>query len=198
MDELRESLAAYPAPHKEGRYTYADYCTWDDSDGQRWELIDGEVFEMSSPTTAHQRILGRLHVELAIFLKGKPCEAFLSPYDVRLNADGADDTVVQPDVLVVCDSAKIDAKCCVGVPDLVIEILSPSTAGRDRLVKMQLYQRVGVREYWIVDPDAKTVQAFILEDGRYTGKTYAGNEKMPVHVLPGLEIDLADVFAEMD
>ena len=194
MDELRESLAAY-SPQREGRYTYAEYCTWDDSGGKRWELIDGEVFEMSAPSRAHQGILMELSRQFSNYLRGKPCKTYAAPFDVRLNADGADDTVVQPDLLVVCDRKKLDDKGCIGAPDLIVEILSPSTAGRDRLVKMQLYQRVGVREYWLVDPDTKSVQVYIFEEGRNAGATYSGADNVPVHTLPGLEITLADVFA---
>jgi len=182
-----------PMPQENERYTYADYCTWDDS--ERWELIEGVPYAMSpAPSPVHQRLSSRLHRQLANFLDGKPCEVFHAPLDVRLNADDEDDTVVQPDLVVVCDRSKIDEKGCKGAPDVVIEILSPSTARRDRMVKFQQYQQAGVREYWIVDPDTKTVQVCILKDGLYFVTPYA--DTAPVTVLPGCSINLQEVFAE--
>ena len=116
---------------------------------------------------------------------------------MRLNGAGSDDdTVVQPDLVVICDRSKIDDKGCNGAPDMVIEILSPSTARHDKLVKFQLYQNAGVREYWIVDPDTKTVQAHVLESGRYFTAAYGDADTAPVYVLDGCTINLTDVFAE--
>ena len=201
MDELRESAKALYSPEQDRRYTYDDYAAWDD--GKRWELIDGIPYAMSAPTTAHQRISGELHWQTRSFLRGKACEVFAAPFDVRLNADEGDDTVVQPDLLVVCDRAKLDEKGCKGAPDFIIEILSASTVQHDRVVKFNLYRDAGVREYWIVDPDTKLVEAYRLEDGRYQmedrqyrSTQYAGTDNAPVQVLPGLEISLPDVFAE--
>ena len=135
--------------------------------------------------------------QLANFLKGKPCQIFAAPFDVRLNADTYDDTVVQPDLLVVCDPSKLDEKGCVGVPDMVIEILSPSTGRHDKLVKFQLYQKTGVREYWIIDPETKTLQVCILENGKYVTSMYGDTGAVPVHVLEGCAINLQDVFEEV-
>ena len=193
---LRESGAAAFAPDEETHYTYADYCAWDDD--QRWELIDGIPYAMSAPLRAHQFISRELLLQFGNFLKGKPCEVYNAPFDVRLNADAADDTVVQPDLLVVCDRAKLDDKGCKGAPDLMIEIQSPSTTGYDRIIKLELYRRVGVREYWMVDPDTKTVQVCVLKDGQYYVKGYADTDTIPVSVLPDLEISLPDVFGEME
>ena len=181
-------------PEKIQYYTYADYCEWDDD--ERWELIDGIPYAMSGASTTHQRISGNLYLQLANFLKDKQCEVFHAPYDVRLNAEEYDDTVVQPDLTIICDSAKIDDKGCKGVPDMVIEILSPSTAKHDILRKFNIYLRVGVREYWIVDPDTRTVQVFILENGRYLAKSYGETDTVTVHALEGCEIILSDVFPD--
>lgn len=176
-------------------YTYADYCVWDD--GERWELIEGVPYAMSpAPTPAHQGISGNIHNQLYNFLKDKPCKLFTAPFDVRLNADDDDNTVVQPDLVVICDRSKIDDKGCSGAPDMVIEILSPSTVRHDRIVKLELYRHAGVREYWIVDPDTKTAQVCTLENGRYFVKGYTDADTAPVSVLPGCEINLRDVFAE--
>ena len=177
------------------RYTYADYCTWDD--GKRYELIDGVVRAMSpAPSWWHQEISSRLHGQLYVFLRNKTCKVFAAPFDVRLSADNKDDTVVQPDLVVICDHSKLSGTGCVGAPDFIIEILSPSTLRVDRADKLLLYQHAGVREYWIADPDAKTVHAHILEGGRYFVTCFASPDSAPVSVLGGCMIDLSEVFAE--
>ena len=184
-----------PKEKENQRYTYADYRQWDD--GERWELIDGVSYLMSpSPSRTHQAILRELVYQLTGFLKGKPCELFFAPFDVRLNADTFDDTVVQPDLLIICDRSKLDDKCCVGAPDMVMEILSPSTGRHDRLVKSQAYLKAGVREYWIVDPDTRTVQICILENGKYVMTIYGDADIAPVHILEGCTVNLRDVFEE--
>ena len=179
----------------EEHYTYADYCAWDDS--RRWELIDGAAYAMSpSPSRGHQAITGEIFGQLREFLKGKPCKVFIAPFDVRLNADGADDIVVQPDILVVCDESKLDGgNGVVGAPDFIAEILSPSSLKHDWIMKKRLYLRSGVREYWIVDPDAKMVTAHVLRDGGYMSYTYDEHDAaVPVEVLSGCAINLTDVF----
>ena len=184
-------------PKDERRYTYADYCSWDD--GQRWELIDGVAYMLAAPGERHQRIAFVISGQLYNFLRGKKgqCRAYVSPFDVRLGAGGGEDeTVVQPDLLVICDQGKIDDKGCKGAPDLVIEILSPSTSHHDTWVKFHLYRRAGVREYWIVDPDTKTVQVCTLHGRDYMTTTYEGARSVPAAVLPGCEIDLTEVFSE--
>jgi Uma2 family endonuclease len=183
-----------PLPQrKDDFYTYGDYCGWDD--GQRWELIDGEAYAMSpAPRPRHQRALAKLTKLLESFLEDKPCKLYPAPFDVRLNADEYDDTVVQPDLSVVCDKAKIDERGCKGAPDFVIEIVSPSTERMDRVIKLNQYQRHGVREYWIVDPETRSVQACVFEKGSVRG--YSDTDIIPVSVLPGCGISLAEVFAE--
>jgi Uma2 family endonuclease len=182
-----------PQPKENERYTYADYCSWDES--ERWELIDGVAYAMSTPVEAHQSTLVELLAQLHSFLKGKPCKVFVAPFSVRLNAEGADDTIVEPDLMVVCDQKKLDGKGVVGAPDFVVEIISPSSVRRDRIVKFNLYRNAGVREYWIVEPETKTVQACTLKDGQYILTAYGDEDAAPVNVLPGCEINLKDVFA---
>jgi Uma2 family endonuclease len=182
-----------PLPKEKEHFTYSDYYEWDD--GERWELIDGEAYAMApGPSGTHQSVVGNLYRKLADFLDDKPCKVYFAPYDVRLNADTYDDTVVQPDIVVVCDKTKLDDRGCKGVPDMVLEIISPYTARYDRLTKLNLYQKSGVREYWIVDPDSKTVAVHILENGKYTIAAYGDEDVAPVNVLEGCEIVLADVF----
>ena len=177
-------------------YTYSDYCTWDD--GKRWELIDGIPYLMSpAPSPIHQQISVKLAWQLQNFLNEKPCKLFTAPFDVRLNADDEDDIVVQPDLVVICDNAKIDDKGCKGAPDLAIEILSPSTARTDRVLKFQRYQRARVQEYWIVDPETKSVQVCTLnEHGQYVALAYADTDIVPVEVLPGCVINLQEIFVQ--
>ena len=173
-------------------YTYADYLAWPDD--IRYELIDGTPYLMASPSETHQAILFELAGQFWNFLKGKPCRAFTAPFDVRLNPKNGDDIVVQPDLLVVCDVSKLDGKACAGAPDLIVEILSPSTALMDRFVKFNRYLYAGVREYWIVDPETRTVAAHFLKDGQYVINTYGETDTVCVNVLPGCEISLSDLF----
>jgi Uma2 family endonuclease len=183
------------ALRKDKRYTYADYANWDTLD--RYELINGAQYMMSpAPMWNHQKVSREIFGQLFNFLRGKPCELFAAPFDVRLNANAHDDTVLQPDLVIICDRSKLSGTGCAGAPDMVIEIVSPSTARNDRFVKFHLYQKAGVREYWIVDPDSKTVMVNILDNGRYYNTAYADTDTVPVHILEGCVINLADVFAE--
>jgi len=177
-------------------YTYADTLEWDES--IRAELIYGEIFMMSSPDTAHQIISGEIFAILHNFLKGKTCQAFYAPFGVRLfpKKNLSDDTLVMPDIVVICDKTKIDKRGCNGAPDFIVEILSPSTSRHDRIEKLRLYQKAGVREYWIVDGENRALHTYILENGNYTTAVYDETEEIPVSVLPGCIIPLKEVFPE--
>lgn len=182
-------------------YTYSDYSQWPDE--ERWELIDGVPYNMSpAPSRIHQKITGELFRLIANYLTGKVCEVYIAPFDVRLpkgqENDEQIDTVVQPDLVVVCDRAKLDERGCRGAPDLVVEVLSPQTAGKDMKIKLALYERVGVKEYWMVDPGNKTVQVYQLEtSGRYgRPDIYTGAEQVKVGLFTDLTIDLAMVFKD--
>ena len=187
--EVKEALVDYNK-----RYTYSDYLTWDDDN--RWELIDGVPYLMSAPNRQHQGLLGNLHGQFWTFLKGKKCKVYMAPFDVRLNADTFDNTVVQPDLIVVCDKSVLDDAGCKGVPDFVIEILSPSTSRYDRTIKYNTYLKAGTREYWILDPKTKTLAVHLLQDGNYVTHPYTHEDTAPVHVLDGFGIDLSEVFEE--
>jgi len=170
-------------------YTYADYLSWDDD--TRYEIIDGIVYAMSAPTVRHQGISGELYGAFWEFLRGKPCRVFAAPFDVRLfpEEDESDTTVVQPDILVVCDPLKLaNGKACKGAPDLVVEILSDSTRILDLKVKAEKYREAGVKEYWIVNSDTLELMVNLLEDGRYASTVY--RDRVPCNVLTGLIIDL--------
>jgi Uma2 family endonuclease len=199
-----------PLLQEKEHYTYADVLEWDED--FRAEIINGVIYAMSPPATTHQRILMKLAGKLANFLEGKTCEVFPAPFGVRLfpEADQSDDTVLEPDLVVICDPSKIDSRGCNGAPDLVIEILSPSTSHKDRMLKFNLYLKAGVREYWIVDPETKSVQVHVLDRGRYITSAYGvydpetmGEDERryvpdtaPVAVLPGFSIDLKTIFPE--
>lgn len=179
--------------------TFADLLSWDDN--IRYELYYGIPVALASPTDAHQDIIGGIYYQLRGYLKGKRCKAYFAPFDVRLFEKEGDhpedvDIVLQPDLLVVCDSSKIvDHQGVRGAPDMVIEVLLPSTARYDTHIKFNLYQRAGVREYWIVDPTARTVCVYVLEDGAYHGGViYSADRTVPVSVLDGCRIDLTEVF----
>ena len=182
-------------------FTYADYLTWPDE--ERWEIIEGVAYDMTpAPSTRHQGILIQLITQFASFLEDSPCRPFAAPFDVLLPKPSEEastsTTVVQPDLLVVCEREKLKDYGCVGAPTLVLEILSPSTSTKDLREKLHAYERAGVPEYWVVSPAEKWVQIFTLNSqGRYDPPaTFGDGEQAPVGVLPGLIIDLGRVFAE--
>jgi Uma2 family endonuclease len=178
-------------------YTYADYLEWDTE--ERYELIDGVPYLMSpGPSPQHQSLSMTLSILIGNYLKDKPCKVFAAPFDVRLNADTADDTVVQPDILVVCDKSKIDKRGCKGAPDLVIEITSKSTGSYDRGLKLKKYVNAGVREYWIVDPENKIVQVYTAQsDNRSSLLFYDETDVAPINIFDDFKIDLAELFADL-
>ncbi|MBF0544058.1 MAG: Uma2 family endonuclease [Candidatus Riflebacteria bacterium] len=190
-----------PVEKREGKYTYKDLCSWPEN--ERWELIDGEAYDMTPPpSTSHQRILNKLSFIVQSFLEGKPCEMFFAPFGVFFpktdEPDDEIDTVVEPDLVVICDKNKINKKGCRGAPDWVVEILSPSTRRKDLIKKTTLYETHGVKEYWVIYPDEKIIQVYELEGKKeYDQKRlYIGLAKAPVAVLPGLEIDLQKIFQD--
>lgn len=168
----------------------------------RAELIDGELYMMAPPVRAHRRIQGEFHRQIGNFLIDKSCEVYLE-LGVRLfdtDDDSVEDseTLVIPDITVVCDHSKLDDVSCKGAPDFIIEILSPSSAKHDKLFKLNLYSRAKVREYWIVDPYNRTVDVLLLDENeKLTLSTvYSCEDTAKVTVLPGCEIDLSRVFPE--
>jgi len=178
--------------------TYADLLAWEDN--TRYELYNGQPVALASPSDVHQRISIALSAQFYNHLAGKQCSAFTAPFDVRLFEEDRNhpedvDIVLQPDLMVVCDQNKVDRHGVHGAPDLVIEILSPATARYDKFVKYNLYQRAGVREYWLADPSTRTVCVYVLEDGSYHAATvYSADRSVPVSVLTDCHIDLSKVF----
>ena len=194
------------SPVAENRhFTYADYLKWNED--IRVEIINGAAYMMSPPLTIHQRIIGRLFTKIHNFLEGKTCEVFAAPFGVRLfpQDDNNDDAVVEPDIAVICDPAKIDERGCNGAPDLIIEILSPSSRRKDRFLKYDLYLKAKVKEYWVVSPEDREIEVYLLENDQYNRYIYGINEpdvendaKLPevfaVSTLGNMEIDVNDVF----
>lgn len=193
---MRYEIEGTLALKSDRRYTYGDYRTWPED--ERWELVDGVAYSMSpAPRYRHQRLVSLLMTKLGVWFEGKKCIPLISPLDVFLpDADEAledIDTVVQPDVVVLCDEAKIIEEGIRGAPDFVIEILSPSTAWRDQTQKRDLYEKHGVREFWIVNPASLEVTAWSREGDKFSlprgGSLAAG---MEVRLYPGLALTIAE------
>jgi Uma2 family endonuclease len=181
-------------------YTYADYLKWTFS--ERLELIKGYLFKMSpAPAPLHQKISLKLSSEFYYFLKGKPCQVFPAPFDVRLPRKYKNDkeiiTVVQPDISVICDPAKIDDRGCVGAPDIVVEILSPGNNRKELSYKYDVYEESGVKEYWIIHPLENTFLQYILTEGKFMGsRLKTSGDEVTTTVLPGFVLKLDDLFGE--
>jgi Uma2 family endonuclease len=165
-----------------------------ESELERWERIDGIVYDMTPPPSSqHQAIVGNLYGELYTYLKGKKCKAFPAPFGVWL--DDENNIYVEPDITVVCDQSKIHEKGCIGAPDLVVEVLSPSTALKDKRVKLRRYRLSGVREYWIVDQLNQIVEVYKLSENVFTEpQVYGKEETVKVGIFEDLEINLHDIF----
>jgi len=195
-------MAGLPLKKPEYEFTYGDYYNWDD--GKRWELIYGVAYDMTpAPLRVHQKIVGTIFKEFINYLDGKDCEVYVAPFDVRLpEGDEADDdvpTVVQPDILVVCDKSKLDRRGMRGAPDLVVEILSEHTAKKDMTVKLDLYERHRVKEYWIVNSDGKNIMVFKFDNKSKKYKrpeTYFPGDELKAGIFKGLIINVDDVFKE--
>ncbi|MGG5252204.1 Uma2 family endonuclease [Neobacillus sp. SM06] len=185
-------------PNEKEKYSYADYLTW--NEGERLELIDGEIFNMSpAPSPRHQQVLRELTTAFSVFLREKECEVFFAPFDVRLLADNKQDVdiinVVQPDLLIVCDKEKLDEKGCKGAPDMIVEILSPSSVKLDRWKKYQLYEKAGVKEYWLVDPVNHSVEIHLLNDAQYKFQgVFTKGDTVTVNLFPDFKLDLDRIF----
>ena len=188
-----------PAVKMDEHYTYGTYKQWPED--ERWELIDGIAYAMSSPSRYHQAILVEITGRLFNFLQGKPCKMYPAPFDVLFpksdETDDEVDTVLEPDVVVFCDRSRLTHYGARGAPDLVVEILSPWTKKRDLRQKFEVYQRSGVREYWIVDPADRSVLVYRgTETKRFDdGLTFVETGNLESSVLQGFVLDLEAVFA---
>jgi len=183
-------------------YSYANYLNWLFQD--RVELIKGKIFKMSpAPSSIHQEIVGNIFRKIGNFLEKKPCKVFVAPFDVRFYKDDKQDlaiqTVLQPDICVICDKNKIDYKGCIGAPDLIVEILLPGNTKVELLHKYQVYQEFGVKEYWVVSQSDQSILIYTLNEyGKFQpSKIFTLSEKITSTVLPGFELALDDVFGDL-
>ena len=188
-----------PLRKYDSEYTYEDLVQ--STDDARWELIDGVPFDMSpAPTRRHQEISRALFRQFDSFLQNAPCQMYYAPFDVRLPKDGEDaasaTTVVEPDLVLICDSQQLDERGSVGPPRLIVEILSPSTITKDLREKLHAYEHAGVAEYWVVWPDERYIMVFTLNEQQSYGTPtlYTSEDKGAVTVVPGLVINLREVF----
>lgn len=197
LDKDNKEVSIMGLPDKKEVYTYDDYLNWPDN--QRIELIDGQIYLMAPPSTIHQRVLREIFTIFSVYLKGKKCEAFCAPFGVKFAEKSEKDikTVVEPDIVVVCDKSKLDNEGCKGAPDLIVEITSPSTARKDRVEKFNLYEKYGVKEYWIIEPDLKIVNVFVLQENNRYGRPeiYTEEDTVKVSIFDDLSIGLKDVFS---
>jgi Uma2 family endonuclease len=179
-------------------YTYADYLLWDVK--EKVELLWGQIYPMSPALATRHQLLSRdIFGQLWQYLKKKPCKVFAAPFDVRLSTTSLNDedifTVVQPDICVICDVSKIDARGCLGAPDIVVELLSPSNNLVDLKYKFGIYEAAGVQEYWVVSPQDNTFIQNTLANGAYVrSRPYVAGSIITTPLLQGFELDLGELF----
>ena len=196
MDRIKEI-----SPKEDRKYTYADYLTWQENN--QWELIDGVPYMQAAPSWQHQAISAALISQFYNYLSGKDCQVFAAPFDLRLPIIEEQDedvtNVLQPDIVVICDKDKLKGTGYYGTPTLVIEISSPSTNRADKIFKFNKYEKAGVNEYWIVEPDGKFVSVYVFQSENKYGRPelYTEDDKIKVTVFPDLLIDLNAVFASV-
>jgi len=189
----------YPVIKNE-KYTYADYLSWDTN--VQYEIIEGvPLAKFPAPNRFHQTVSGNLFGLIWIYLRGKSCQVFAAPFDVRLAEDDEDDesatNIVQPDIVIYCDKNKLDERGAKGAPDLVIEILSFSTKKLDTQDKFRIYQRAGVKEYWIINPDAKTIAVYIHNGKTFeAAENFIGNTIIKPSIFEDLEVKLSEIFMD--
>ncbi|HAE38223.1 MAG TPA: Uma2 family endonuclease [Candidatus Riflebacteria bacterium] len=178
-------------------FSYADYQKWPAD--KRFEIIDGVAYAMNAPLRIHQKLSGEFFRLFANYLKGKPCEIYAAPFDVRFETGSKQDndiqTVVQPDLSVICDHSKLDDRGCLGAPDMIIEVLSPATMSYDNIKKRALYEKMGVKEFWLVHPTDCLVMAYHLKNGIYDKPEIFDRETGAKSALfADLKIDLNEIF----
>lgn len=188
-----------PLSQEDKKYTYADYLTYPED--ERWEIIDGVPYMQAAPSPIHQEILMELSKQIAVYLTGKTCKVYPAPFCVRFPQGYEKNeeelkNIVEPDISIICDKSKIDDRGCIGAPDMIIEIISPSSIKKDRFVKFNMYEKAGVKEYWIIEPDQKLVSVFLLQKNERFSRPemYTEEDGINVSIFPDLTIDLSAVF----
>ncbi|SFT92340.1 Endonuclease, Uma2 family (restriction endonuclease fold) [Algoriphagus locisalis] len=178
-------------------YSYADYLKWDYE--EIVELIKGKIFaKAAAPNRRHQEVSGNVFFKIFSFLKNHSCKVYSAPFDVRFSKDpdfSKTDSVVQPDISVICDPSKLDDKGCWGAPDLIVEILSPGNSRVELQNKYDLYQEYGVREYWVIHPSECTLLIYTLINGGFQpSRLFTFGDRVTSAVIPGFKLDLEEVF----
>ncbi|MBN2073774.1 MAG: type II toxin-antitoxin system Phd/YefM family antitoxin [Actinobacteria bacterium] len=182
---------------KPRKVSWEEFLRLTENSEKRYEYIDGEVYILTAPRPVHQEILGELHILFYKWFKGKKCRPFLSPFDVRLNRDTEHKNMVEPDLIVICDfKEKLNKKGdYMGIPALVVEILSESTQRKDQVKKFDLYLSTGVSEYWIINPWKREVSVYLFENNNIAeSEAYRKNETAKSYFFPGLKIKLKNIF----
>jgi len=187
-------------PKEDQSYTYADYLSWPEE--ERVEILGGRPYLQAAPSRIHQKVLSEIHRQIANYLLDRECEVYPAPFHVVLDPDEEYEKetdrkhVLEPDISIICDKEKLDDRGCKGSPDLIIEIVSPSTAKRDKIGKFNIYEQAGVREYWIIEPEDKIVSVFTLQNNRRFGRPdlYTEENQVSVSIFEDLIIDLKMVF----
>ncbi|MEI3612184.1 Uma2 family endonuclease [Pseudogracilibacillus sp. SO30301A] len=187
-------------PKEEREYTYVDYLSWPKD--ERIEIINGTPYLQAAPSRIHQEILSEIHRQIANYLIDKNCKVYPAPFAVILDLEEEEEedikNVVEPDITIVCDEEKLDDRGCKGSPDMVVEIISPSTARKDKIEKFNLYEKTGVQEYWIVEPEEKILSVFTLQANQRYGRPglYSEDDNVPVSIFEDLQINLNIVFSQ--
>ncbi|AGK95464.1 Uma2 family endonuclease [Clostridium pasteurianum] len=187
-----------PLPQEHKKYNYSDYLNYPEN--ERWELIEGVPYMQAAPSWQHQAITFELARQFGNYLIGKSCRAFTAPFDLIIPEDGIKEdksqNVVQPDLLVICDKSGLKGTGYFGVPDLIIEVCSPSTIRNDKVLKFNKYEKAGVKEYWIIEPEGKFLSIFTLQKNKRYGRPeiYTEIDEIKVSIFEDLIIDLKLVF----
>ena len=193
-------MIALSLPKENQSYTYADYLSWPEK--ERVEILDGTPYLQAAPSRIHQKILSEIHRQIANYLLDKDCEVYPAPFHVVLDPDGEFEKeadrkhVLEPDISIICDKEMLDERGCKGSPDLIVEIVSPSTVRKDKIEKFNLYEQAGVKEYWIIEPENKIVSVFTLQNNRRFGRPdlYTEENQISVSIFEDLIINLKIVF----
>ena len=190
---MTEKQDFFNKPKIQKKYNLDEFLEFVKDKEERYELINGKIYMMASPNVGHQNIVGEIFRKIGNYLEGKPCRAFISPLDVVLfeKVKKNSQNVFQPDVFVICDPKKISKNRIYGAPDLVIEIVSPSSETFDYFKKFWLYMKYGVKEYWIINPDTKQIFAHI--NGEEDTKKYSFDDKIKAGIFDDFYIDFKEL-----
>ncbi|MEN6313413.1 MAG: type II toxin-antitoxin system prevent-host-death family antitoxin [Clostridiaceae bacterium] len=185
---------------KPRKVSYEEFLEISENSEERYEYIDGEIYLLASPKAVHQQILGELYGILYNWFRGKSCRPLFAPFDITLKRNEENINIVQPDLMVICDlEEKLNEKnYYMGVPSLMVEILSESSRGKDQVKKLDLYMSTGVKEYWIINPFSREVTVFLFEKSDPVGsKTYKDGDNIASFIFDGLKVSMDSLFGSI-